>query len=323
MNRRATILLTGGAGFIGSMVNLTLHRSGYETIVLDNLSSGDSKAVVVGQLIQGDLSDASLLKQLFEEYRFDAVMHFAALTDVGESVAQPAKYYANNVVATLSLLEAMRQNEIKHLVFSSSAAVYGIPETDVVVESSPCQPINPYGETKWMVEKILRDYGAAYGIHSCSLRYFNAAGGDPSQELKHYKKKESNLIPVVLNAIKKKLSVPVYGANYPTRDGTCIRDYIHVSDLADAHLLAMEKLLNGQTSSCYNLGNGRGFTVLEVIQAAQEVTGQKVLIDKCPPRPGDPPILLANAEKAERELSWRPRYPQLKTMIDHAWKARI
>lgn len=316
------ILLTGGAGFIGSMVNLALQRMGYNTLVIDNLSSGDPRAVMGSRLIQEDLLNQRFLEQIFEENQISAVMHFAALTDVGESVANPALYYQNNVCATLSLLEAMRKKNVRTLVFSSSAAVYGIPETDAVIESSPCSPINPYGTTKWMVEKILLDYQAAYGINFCALRYFNAAGGDPLQKLKHYKKKESNLIPVVLNAVKTQMPVPVFGTDYPTFDGTCIRDYIHVADLAEAHILAMKKLLAGETSPCYNLGNGQGFSVREVIRVAEEVTGQKIPIEECPARKGDPPILLANAKKAEKELGWKPRYPELKTMIQHAWKAR-
>lgn len=321
MNKH-TILVTGGAGFIGSMVNLMLHDAGYDTIVYDNLSAGDAKAVVVGSLVVGDLSDQKKLDALFASQPISCVMHFAAFTDVGESVQHPARYYHNNVTATLSLLEAMRKAKINKIIFSSSAAVYGIPTTDVVLESSLCNPINPYGQTKLIVEQILHDYQTAYDLQSCSLRYFNAAGGDPSGRLKHYKKKENNLIPVVLNAILNQKEVVINGTDYDTKDGTCQRDYIHVADLANAHLLAMQNLLNSNVSPCYNLGNGKGYTVREVITSAEQVTGKKIKTISGPRRPGDPPILLANAEKAEKELGFQPQYPELKTMIEHAWKAR-
>jgi UDP-glucose 4-epimerase len=319
---KETVFVTGGAGFIGSMVNLALHDAGYQTIVLDNLSSGDARAVIHGELIRGDLGDQALLDSLFKKYPISVVMHFAALTDVGESVQNPALYYHNNVLGTLVLLDAMLKAGIQKLIFSSSAAVYGIPAEEKVLESSICNPINPYGETKWMIERILRDYDKAYGLASCSLRYFNAAGGDPSGRLKHYKEKENNLIPIVLNAIINQTAVTINGTDYETRDGTCIRDYIHVADLAEAHLLAMQKILNGNPSCCYNLGNGNGFTVREVIYAAEQVTRQRILAQPGPRRPGDPPVLLACAEKAEKELGWRPRYPELNTMIQHAWNAR-
>lgn len=317
-----TILVTGGAGFIGSAVNLMLNDAGYTTFVLDNLSSGDKKAVIAGTLIEGDLTDENKLNKLFSEHPIDAVMHFAALTDVGESVEEPALYYKNNVQGTFSLLESMRKAKVKYLIFSSSAAVYGIPTTEKVVETSPCKPINPYGRTKLIDEQILTDFQKAYGINTCSLRYFNAAGGDPSGRLKHYKKKENNLIPIVLDAILKNKTVTVFGSDYSTRDGTCIRDYIHVFDLGSAHLLALEKLFTGNETSCYNLGNGQGFTVLDVIKAAEKVTGKKINVNMGPRRAGDPPVLLADAIKAERDLGWKPKYPQLEVMIEHAWKAR-
>jgi UDP-glucose 4-epimerase len=320
--QKKTFLVTGGAGFIGSMVNLMLHDAGHDTIVLDNLTSGDARAVVQGTLIQGDLSDHALLERLFQDFPIEGVLHFAALTDVGESVADPAKYYDNNVQATLTLLHAMQKNRVQHLIFSSSAAVYGIPEKGVVTESSPCHPINPYGETKLIVEKILRDYAKAYGFKSCSLRYFNAAGGDPSGRLKHFKKKENNLIPLVIKAIEKGNPLEIFGTDYPTPDGTCIRDYIHVADLGKAHLLALEKLFADKASPCYNLGNGKGFSVREVVKASEKVTGHALRTVNSPRRTGDPPLLLAESQKAQCELGWKSRYPELETIISDAWKAR-
>lgn len=319
---KKTILVTGGAGFIGSQVNLMLHDAGFDTIVLDNLSSGNEKAVVCGKLVVGDLADKKLLDNLFSSSSIEAVMHFAASIDVGQSVKDPALYYSNNVVNSLKLLDAMRKANVKNLIFSSSAAVYGVPHQESLTESSPCSPINPYGETKLILEKVLRDYVTAYGFHASSLRYFNAAGGDPSGRLKYWSKTQHNLIPIVLEAIMNKGTVTINGNDYSTRDGTCIRDYIHVADLGDAHILALQKLLKGNVSPCYNLGNGQGFSVREVIAAAEEVTGQKLKIHEGQRRPGDPPILLANAEKAHKELNWSPRYPKINTMIEHAWYAR-
>lgn len=321
-NKKGLIFVTGGAGFIGSMVNLMLHDAGYDTIVYDNFSTGDPKAVLFGELIEGDLNDKEKIERILKSRPFKAVIHLAALTDVGESVSHPDLYYANNVVNTLHLLNGMRQAKIPHLIFSSSAAVYGIPTTNQVTEHSPCVPINPYGESKLMMEKVLRDYSNAFGIRSISLRYFNAAGGDPSFRLKHFKKKENNLIPIVLDSIKRKTEVTIFGTDYDTPDGTCIRDYIHVADLGRAHILAMEKLFDGKETTCYNLGNAQGFSVREVIQTAEQVTAQKVLVKEGARRAGDPPVLLADATKAHKELNWIPRYPELKIMVEHAWKAR-
>lgn len=316
------ILIVGGAGFIGSQVNKMLHQKGWNTIVFDNLSLGSREAVTCGTFIQGDMANTQDLKDLFSKYKFDAVMHFAALIDVGESCVQPGKYYANNVVNTLNLLEAMREHSVRHFIFSSSAAIYGLPIQDRITESHPCNPINPYGETKLMVEKILRDYGKAYGITSCCLRYFNAAGGDPEGEIKNFKKKESNLIPILLKSLKQKEgALSIFGTDYPTPDGTCIRDYIHVYDLGMAHITALEHLLSGAPSSFYNLGNGSGFSVQQVIQTAELVTGLKARIIIAPRRPGDSPILVADSSKARKELHWQPRYFRLEDMITHAWNA--
>lgn len=313
-----TIFITGGAGFIGSMVNSMLNASGFQTIILDNLSTGNATSVQNGRLIVGDIGNPLLLNQIFSENKITAVMHFAAKTDVGESVQNPDLYYKSNVTDTLTLLEAMQKARISNFIFSSTAAVYGNPVTNILNEESDCHPINPYGETKLIIEKTLQNAD----FNSCSLRYFNAAGGDPSGLIKYALKKENNLIPIILNCILKDEPLTVYGSDYPTKDGTCIRDYIHVADIGNAHILALKKLLNGKVSLCYNLGNKQGFSVLDVIRASEEVTGRTLKVVIGPRRPGDPAILIANAEKAQKELGWNPRYPQIKEMIKHAYLAR-
>ena len=315
------ILIVGGAGFIGSHVNKMLHRAGYETIVLDNLSCGHREAVRYGIFIEGDLADTALLNHIFESYSIEAVMHFAAFIDVGESVINPAKYYLNNVVHTLNLLTAMQRYEVKNFIFSSTAAIFGYPLEPLIKEDHPCKPINPYGETKWIIEKMVRDFEAAYGLKFCCLRYFNAAGGDPEVEIKNHQIQTSNLIPRILLSLKKSDSiVTIYGNDYSTPDGTCIRDYIHIEDLGTAHILAMEQLLVGSSSKCYNLGNGQGFSVKEVIHAVESVLSRKVQVVEGERRLGDPPILLADPTKATHELNWHPRY-SLEEMIEHAWRA--
>lgn len=320
--KQKTILVVGGAGFIGSHVNQMLYQTGYQTIVLDNLSQGNRQAVLNGIFIEGDIADTEKLHQLFNTYPIDAVMHFAALTDVGESVINPLKYYINNVSNTLNLLNVMLQHSVKIFIFSSTAAIFGIPQTPFIAEDHPCNPVNPYGTSKLMVENILQDCDYAYGLRSCSLRYFNAAGGDPHGKIKYYKRKESNLIPLVLRSLKDPTAaVTIYGTDYPTSDGTCIRDYIHIEDLGSAHITAMEQLFNGAPTNQYNLGNGKGFTVREVIETASKVTGKTVRAIEGPRRAGDPPFLLASAQKAQKELNWIPRYPDLDTMLAHAWQA--
>jgi len=312
----------GGAGFIGSQVNLMLCRAGYKTLVFDNLSRGSRSAVIQGSFVEGDISNPKDLDKVFSSHKIDAVMHFAAYIDVGESCQHPLKYYQNNVGGTLNLLEAMVRHDVKILVFSSSAAVYGYPLKLKIDEQHPCNPINPYGETKWMVEKILHDCDKAYGLRSCCLRYFNAAGGDPEGMITNTRTKEHNLIPLILRSLQKKSgSITIFGTDYDTSDGTCIRDYVHVHDLGQAHIDAMKKLLAGGPSMCYNLGNGHGFTIRQVIAAAEEATGLKVRTVEGGRRPGDPPILVADAHKAHDELGWTPQYPDLETMIAHAWKA--
>lgn len=322
--QKQTILIVGGAGFIGSYVNKMLHRAGYQTLVLDNLSVGYEEAVRYGTFIKGDMADTELLNQIFERYSIAAVMHFAAFINVGESVHNPAKYYFNNVVNTLNLLTAMMRHEVKTFIFSSSSAIFGQPEEFMIQEDQACHPINPYGESKWMVEKILRDFEVAYGLKFASLRYFNAAGGDPEGEIKNYQiHTASNLIPRILRSLQTPDDfITIFGTDYPTRDGTCIRDYIHIDDLGIAHIKAMERLFNGAYSSFYNLGNGQGFSVKEVIQAVEKVLNKKVRVVEGARRPGDAAILLADASKAASELGWRPQY-SLEDMIEHAWNASL
>lgn len=320
---KKNILVIGGAGYIGSQVNKMLNQKGYNTIVFDNLSSGFEKTVTNSRFIKGDIKDKNALDTLFKSYKIDAVMHFAALIQVGESVIDPLKYYEHNVSYTLNILNSMKEHGVKNFIFSSSAAVYGIPseQSETIDETHHCCPINPYGTSKLMVEKILTDCAAAYGIKYISLRYFNAAGGDPDGVIKNYQISKQNLIPIIFNTLTHHGVVKINGNDYPTKDGTCIRDYIHIFDLGNAHILAMEKLLSGGSSSIYNLGNGSGFSVKEVIDAVQAVTGINIKTEIGPRRPGDPPILVANADKAKTELGWKPIYPNLEDMISHAWKA--
>lgn len=314
------VLIVGGAGFIGSLVNKLLHDQGYETVIFDDLSNGYRQRVKWGQLVEGSLGNLQSLENLFSASSFDAVMHFAGLINVGESVINPSQYYENNVTFTLQLLDVMRQWGIKNFIFSSTAAVYGIPEVKYINENHPLHPINPYGRSKWMVENILEDFDAAYGMKSIKLRYFNAAGGDPEGKIMNPFQKTSNLIPIVLQAIKNDQPVTIFGHDYPTPDGTCIRDYIHIYDLATAHIAAMEKLFQGGNSEVYNLGNGEGFSVREVIKAAEKVTGKTIQIIEGARRTGDPAYLLADAKKAQSQLQWKIKYPRLEEMIEHAWR---
>lgn len=317
-----TILIVGGAGYIGSYVNKILHLKGYRTVVFDNLSRGCRSNASYGDFFQGDLSNIPDLKSVFRKNHFDAIMHFAAFADVGESVQNPAKYYKNNVSGTLNLLEMALKFGVLTFIFSSSAAIFGLPQAPSIDEKHPCNPINPYGESKWMVEKILHDFDIAYGLKSCCLRYFNAAGADPEGQLRWIGRKESNLIPLLLKSINpSEKRVTIFGNDYPTPDGTCIRDYIHIHDLAVAHILGLEKLWMDRKSSAYNLGNGKGFSVKNVVEAVQQVVGKSLPIIEGARRMGDPPILIANPAKAERELGWHPQYTDLKTMIQHAYEA--
>lgn len=318
---RKKILIVGGAGYIGSMVNKMLNEAGYETVVFDNLSQGKRKRVQWGTFVKGDIRNRRSLEKLFTTYQFDAVMHFAALIDVGESMKDPGKYYENNVCGTLNLLQVMVEKGVKTFIFSSTAAIYGLPKADLIREDHPKNPINAYGQSKLMVETILEDFDKAYGLKSAKLRYFNAAGGDPEGEIKNFNQKKSNLIPIVIDSIKNKATMTINGIDYPTIDGTCVRDYIHIYDLGSAHIAAMEKLFQGANSESYNLGNGSGYSVRQVITAAEKVSKKAVVALEGPRRAGDPPFLLADAKKAKEDLNWQVKYPQLETMIEHAWNS--
>ncbi len=321
---KPTILVTGGAGYIGSHAVKALIGEGYEVIVLDNLVYGHRELVeevLKVELVVGDISDRPLLDKLFASRNIAAVMHFSAYAYVGESVTDPAKYYRNNVVGTLTLLEAMIAASIKQFVFSSTCATYGVPHTVPITEDHSQNPINPYGATKLMVERILEDFDVAYGLKSVYFRYFNAAGADPTGLLGEDHNPETHLLPLVLMAaLGKRDSVSIFGTDYPTPDGTCIRDYIHVTDLADAHILGLEYLLNGGDTNVFNLGNGQGFSVKEAIDTAKVVTGREIKVVMSDRRPGDPPILVGSSDKARNILGWEPKYPALKEILTHAWK---
>ncbi len=315
-----SVLLTGGAGFIGSHVNKMLTQHGYKTYVLDNLSRGNQKAVLSGEFIQGDLEDREFLDRFFSENSIDVVIHLAAFTDVGESCRDPLIYYRNNVVNTLNLLEAMTRHGVSMFIFSSTAAIFA-PSTEPIAEDHLQSPLSPYGQTKLMVEHILRDLSHASPFRYCALRYFNVVGGDPDGLIKNYKVKETNLVAVALKGLKNnEHEFTVFGSDYPTADGSCVRDFIHVWDLAKAHLLATEQLLSGGNSCEYNLGSGTGFSVLQVLQTVQEVTGKPLYITLGERRPGDAPISLANPRKAENELGWKAQFT-LRQMIEDSWKA--
>ncbi|MGB3300856.1 MAG: UDP-glucose 4-epimerase GalE [Phormidesmis sp.] len=321
---KPTILVTGGAGYIGAHAVLALELAGYQTVILDNLEYGHQALVerhLKAKLIIGDTTDRPLLDELFSTYNIAAVMHFAAYIAVGESVSEPAKYYRNNVYGTLNLLEAMTAANVKRLVFSSTCAIYGPPKTVPIPEDHPQNPISPYATSKLMVEKMLLDFQAAYGLQSVCFRYFNAAGADPQGRLGEDHSPETHLIPLVLfAALGKRESISIFGTDYDTRDGTCIRDYIHVCDLAAAHVKGVEYLLAGGETSFFNLGNGSGFTVKEVIEVARRVTGEEIRVVECDRRPGDPPSLVGTSDRAQKILNWTPQYPDLENIITHAWQ---
>jgi UDP-glucose 4-epimerase len=321
---KSTILVTGGAGYIGSHAVLALKNAGYEAIVLDNLSYGHREIiddVLKVELIVGDTSDRALLDQLFASREIAAVMHFAAFIAVGESVAEPARYYHNNVIGTLTLLEAMLAANVNKFVFSSTCAIYGMPKEIPMTETHPRDALSPYAASKDMVERILSDFDPAHGLKSVAFRYFNASGADPSGLLGEDHNPETHLIPLaLLTALGKRDSLSVFGTDYPTPDGTALRDYIHVCDLADAHVLGLEYLLKGGSSNVFNLGNGNGFSVREVIETAKKVTGRDIPFKECPRRAGDAPILVGSAQKAKETLGWQPKYADLATIIGHAWQ---
>ncbi|MBC7092501.1 UDP-glucose 4-epimerase GalE [Candidatus Bipolaricaulota bacterium] len=314
------ILVTGGAGYIGSHTIKELLRDGREVVALDNLSTGHRELVLCEEFVEGDLADAALLRRTFQRYPIQAVIHFAAHTSVPESVADPQRYYRNNVAGTLNLLQAMLAHGVKAIIFSSSAAVYGDPVALPIPEDHPTQPKNPYGRTKLVVEEILADYARAYGLRYIALRYFNAAGSDPEGEIGEWHEPECHLIPIVLEAaLGKRPHVEVYGTDWPTKDGTAVRDYIHVSDLAQAHVLALERMMEGRAGGAYNLGIGRGYTVREVVETCRRVTGREIPALEAPRRPGDPAALVADPSRARRELGWEPRYTALEPIVETAW----
>lgn len=321
--KNTTILVTGGAGYIGSHTVLALKQAGYKVLVLDNLVYGhrDVAESLQVELIQGDISDRPLLDQIFSQHPIQAVIHFAAYAYVGESVSDPAKYYRNNVVGTLTLLEAMVTAGVNSMVFSSTCATYGHPQQIPIPEEHPQNPINPYGATKLMVERILSDFDHAYGLRSVRFRYFNAAGADSQGQLGEDHNPETHLIPLVLlTALGQRDQISIFGTDYDTPDGTCIRDYIHVTDLAQAHVQGLEYLLNGGETAVFNLGNGSGFSVREVIQAARNITGHSIPVIESDRRPGDPAVLVGSAKKAREILGWQPEYFQLGTILEHAWQ---
>jgi UDP-glucose 4-epimerase len=313
------ILVIGGAGYIGSHMVKMLGQQGCRVTTLDDLSSGHRDAVLCGDFVQGNFGDRAVLDAVFSQ-GFDAVMHFASFIQVGESVQQPDKYYRNNVAYTLGLLDAMRAHGVNKFIFSSTAATFGEPQYSPIDERHPQQPINPYGRTKLMVEQALADYDKAYGFKSVCLRYFNAAGADPEGQLGERHDPETHLIPLILQAASGRRShISVFGQDYDTPDGTCIRDYIHINDLCSAHWLALQSLMSGQSSQAYNLGNGNGFSVQEVIDAAKQVTGRNIPVQHAPRRAGDPARLVADATQARQKLGWQPQYADLATIVQHAW----
>jgi UDP-glucose 4-epimerase len=318
------LLIIGGAGFIGSHMLLYLKEKKVNVKILDNLSTGYRDSLVYGEFIYGDLSDQSFLDNLFSSIKFDAVIHFAASIEVGESLINPSKYYENNLVNTINLLNSMIRYKVLKLIFSSTAAIYGTPLYSPIDELHSKLPINPYGKSKLMVENILEDFDFAYGLKSVCLRYFNAAGADPEGRVGESHNPETHLIPLVLKAANKKTNhIKIYGNEYKTPDGTCIRDYIHVLDLVKAHWLALESLFSSQESRQYNLGNGNGFSVLEIIKTAEIVTGRKIPYKFTQARSGDPAILISDSKKIKEELGWVAIYPDLKSIITHAWHWEI
>jgi UDP-glucose 4-epimerase len=314
-----SVLVVGGAGYIGSHMVKTLRESGRGAGVLDDLSTGYRDAVA-GGFVEGPLEDRETVHRALDQFAATAAMHFASFIQVGESVTSPAKYYANNVAGTIGLLNALCERGVKRFIFSSSAAVYGEPRTSPIPESHATQPLNPYGRTKLMVEDLLPDYERAYGLKWVALRYFNAAGAHPDESLGERHEPETHLIPLALRAANGRLPhLTVFGADYPTPDGTCIRDYVHVCDLADAHLLALDYLDRGGESRAFNLGNGGGFSVKQVIESVERVTGRQVPVSHGPRRAGDPAVLVADATLARSTLGWQPRYADLDTIVAHAW----
>jgi UDP-arabinose 4-epimerase len=319
-NLRRSVLVSGGAGYIGSHACKALSREGYLPVTYDNLVFGHERAVKWGPLERGDILDRARLDEVIERHKPPAIMHFAAFAYVGESIADPGKYFWNNVVGTLSLLEAARDHGIEQLVFSSSCATYGIPDRLPIAEDSRQNPINPYGASKLFSERMLADFGSAHGLRSIALRYFNAAGADPDNETGEDHDPETHLIPLLLDAASgRRETITIFGTDYDTPDGTCVRDYIHVTDIAEAHVKALQALENGASSRAYNLGNGRGFSVREVISTIERVTGLRVPAATGERRPGDPASLVSNAARVREELGWMPQIPDLDEIVRTAW----
>jgi UDP-arabinose 4-epimerase len=320
-----SVLITGGAGYIGSHTAKALARSRFQPVVLDDLSKGHSWAVKWGPLVKADIGDYKAVREVLRRYRVDAVIHFAADAYVGESMREPRRYFLNNVRNTLTLLEAVMDAGVRHFVFSSSCATYGIPAAVPISEKQPQFPVNPYGESKRFVERSLWWYGEAYGLKSASLRYFNAAGADPEGELGEDHNPETHLIPLVIQAaLGMRPQVEIYGTDYPTPDGTTVRDYIHVADLAEAHVLALRHLMDGGENIAVNLGTGRGYSIREVIAAVSRRSGRNVPAREAARRPGDPPVLVADATQAKQVMGWQPQHSDLDTIVDTAlsWQAR-
>lgn len=314
------VLVTGGAGYIGSHNVKYLLDKGVEVLVLDNLCNGYPDAVPHGLLLEGDIGDAALLDRLFRDNDITAVMNFASFIEVGASVKDPSGFYQNNIGNSLVLLDAMVRNGVNRLVLSSTAAIFGNPEYTPIDESHPKTPINPYGRSKWILEQLLQDYSSAYGLESVCLRYFNAAGADPSGELGERHEPETHLIPLVLQAASgRRESITIFGEDYATKDGTCVRDYIHVEDLAQAHWLALEYLQREKRSAEFNLGNGSGYSIKEVVAVVKEVTGVDFPVEAGPKRVGDPAVLVADSRRARGELGWKPEYSTLDQIVRHAW----
>lgn len=322
MTNLASVIIAGGAGYIGSHMVRMAQDSGYQVVVVDNLATGHADAVHGSAILRtGQIGDAAFMGSLLREFKPRCVMHFAAASLVGESMIDPAKYWQNNLVQTLSLLDTMRECGVKQFIFSSTAAVYGDPHCVPMTESHPRLPINPYGQSKLAVENALADYDRAYGLRYTTFRYFNAAGAHPDGSLGERHEPETHLIPLVLQvASGRREAIGRFGNDFDTRDGSCIRDYVHVQDLCAAHLLALQRLEAGGASAIYNLGNGAGHSVTEVIEAARRVTGHAIPVRDDPRRAGDPPVLVADAARARAELGWKPQYPDIDTLISHAWQ---
>jgi UDP-glucose 4-epimerase len=321
MDDKPAVLIAGGAGYIGSHINKELARRDVRTIVFDNLLYGHREFVRWGDFILGDLGDVDQLRLVFKKYRINAVMHFSAFTYVNESVTDPAKYYENNVVNTLNLMKVMKEHGVSHFIFSSSCATYGDPVKIPIPEEHPLNPINPYGRSKLMVEQMLADFSSAYGLKYVSMRYFNAAGADSEGDIGEWHDPETHLIPLVLDAaLGIRSGVDIYGTDYDTEDGTCMRDYIHVSDLASAHIAALDYLRGGGDSNIFNLGNGRGFSVRHIIDTAAQVSGRKITVREVARRAGDPAVLIGDAAKAARVLGWHPKYTDIREIIETAWR---